>query len=441
MADQSTHSANQKRQRKGSVVTVLDVGSTKTVCIIARMVPDTSATYLHGRTHAAEVIGLGHTRSVGIKSGVVIDLERAERSIRVAVEAAERMAGLTVDSMIVNMTAGRLRSRIIGASIPLDESRPISKSDLDKVLKSAVSRGSRTDRQVLHLLPVDHVLDGQAGIADPRGMVGSELQLNMHALTADTAPMRNLELAINRAHLSVETMVATPYAAGLSALVDDELELGCACVDMGGGTTSISVFSERQFIHADAIPVGGQHVTMDIARGFSCSIDDAERLKVMHGSVLAANCDDRDTIQVPAIGSDGSDQALSVPRGVLNRIISARVEETLEMLRERINASGHSSVVGKRVVLTGGAAQMSGLAEMARRILGRNVRIGRPLGVRGMPMSAKGPGFSAAVGLMIYPQVADRDQSTAKFMGARHRRSTGTDGPLGRMSQWLRESF
>ncbi|NER08464.1 MAG: cell division protein FtsA, partial [Okeania sp. SIO3C4] len=146
-------------------------------------------------------------------------------------------------------------------------------------------------------------------------------------------------------------------------------------------------------------------------------------------------------IQIAAMGAEDDGQAYAVPRGILNRIIAARVEETLEMLRERINASGHSSVVGKRVVLTGGAAQMTGLSEMARRILGRNVRIGRPLGVRGLPVAAKGPAFAASIGLMIYPQIADRDQSTAKFMGASGRKATGTDGPLGRMSQWFKESF
>ena len=137
-------------------------------------------------------------------------------------------------------------------------------------------------------MPVEHELDGECGIQDPRGMIGDELTLNMHLLSVDAAPVRNLELAINRAHLSVETMIATPYASGLATLVDDELELGCACIDMGGGTTSISVFANRQFIHADSIPVGGHHVTMDIARGFSCGIDHAERLKVMQGSVLVS---------------------------------------------------------------------------------------------------------------------------------------------------------
>jgi cell division protein FtsA len=430
-----------RKLRKTAILTVLDIGSTKTVCMIARMVPCDSGRYLHGRTHEPEVIGIGHTRSLGVKSGLINDLDAAEQSIRHAVDSAERMAGLTVESMIVNVSAGRLASNMSSASIKLDSDRPIGKSDIQKVLKAGIARAANTDRTVMHLLPVDHVLDGERGIVDPRGMIGSELTLNMHVLTADAAPLRNVEMCINRAHLSVDSMVATPYASGLSALVDDELDLGCACVDMGGGTTSVSIFADRAFIHADSIPVGGHHATMDIARGFSCRLEDAERMKVMQGSALATQADERDVIQIPAIGEEDDSNATQVPRSLLNRIIAARVEETLEMLRDRINKSGYSSVVGKRVVLTGGAAQLTGLPETARRILGRNVRIGRPLGVSGLPASAKGPAFAAAAGLMIYPQVASNDQCSMKFRSPFRVAGTGTDGPLGRMTQWLRENF
>lgn len=429
-----------RKSRRTAVVTVLDIGSTKTVCIIARMLPSEGGRCLHGRTHAPEVIGIGHTRSLGMKSGIISDLDAAERSIRHAVDAAERMAELTVDSIIVNVTAGRLGSHISQASIHLDD-RPITKSDINKVLKAGIARAANSERTVLHMLPVDHMLDGERGIVDPRGMLGSELTLNMHVLTADSAPLRNLEACVNRAHLSVESMVATPYASGLSALVDDELDLGCACIDMGGGTTSVSVFADRAFVHADSIAVGGNHVTMDVAKGFSCRLEDAERLKVMQGSAMATPADERDVIHVPAIGGDEYEGATQVPRSLLNRIIAARVEETLEMLRDRINKSGYSSVVGKRVVLTGGAAQLTGLPELARRILGRNVRIGRPLGVSGLPASAKGPAFAAAAGLMIYPQVANNDHSSMRFRNAFRVAGTGTDGPLGRVTQWLRESF
>lgn len=433
---QDTH----KRSRRMATVTVLDLGSTKTVCMIARMMPSETGRFLTGRTHQGEVIGIGHTRSLGIKSGVLVDLDAAERAIRHAVEAAERMAGVTVDSMIVNLSAGRPKSATCTATLPLKD-KPVSPREIEQVLRAAIARAARVDRHVVHLLPIDHMLDGERGIIDPRGMIGNELALNMHLLSADAAPVRNLELAINRAHLTIETMVSTPYASGLATLVDDELELGCACVDMGGGTTSIAIFSERRFVHAETIPLGGHHVTMDIARGLNCRLEDAERLKVMQGSVIATSVDDRDIIQVPAMGEDGDEGGHQIPRSLLNRIIAARVEETLEMLRERINASGYSSVVGKRVVLTGGAAQLGGLTDMARRTLGRNVRIGRPLGVRGLPAAAKGPAFAAAVGLMVYPQVAANDHSSERFRGTASVRLTGTEGPLGRMTQWIKESF
>jgi cell division protein FtsA len=220
--------------------------------------------------------------------------------------------------------------------------------------------------------------------------------------------------------------------------VDDELEMGAACIDMGGGTTTISVFADGKFVHGDAIPIGGGHVTMDMAKGLSTRLDDAERLKVMHGSALPASGDDRDLVSVQPMGDD-AEVGLQVPRSVMTRIIRARVEETLEILRDRLGKSGFGHVVGKRVVLTGGASQLAGLPEAARRILGRNVRIGRPLGIAGLPEAAKGPAFSTPVGLLIYPQVAGFEKASSRI-GARLR-MTGTGGRFHRVSQWLRDSF
>jgi cell division protein FtsA len=281
-------------------------------------------------------------------------------------------------------------------------------------------------------------LDAERGVRDPRGMIGDTLGVDMHVLTGDAAPLRNLELCVNRSHLSVERMVATSYASGLSALVDDELEMGAACVDMGGGTTSISIFADGKFVHADSIPVGGNHVTLDLAKGLSTRLEDAERLKVMHGSALPSGTDDRDMVSVQPIG-DESDVAMQVPRGAMTRIIRARVEETLEMVRDRLNASGHGNTVGKRVILTGGASQLGGLPEAARRILARNVRIGRPLGVAGLPEAAKGPAFATAVGLLIYPQAASFEARQPN--GSPLLRATGTNGRLQRVSQWIKDSF
>ena len=273
-------------------------------------------------------------------------------------------------------------------------------------------------RSVVHALPIGYSLDADGGIADPRGMVGERLGVDMHMVTGDAQPLRNLELCINRCHLSIEALVASPYASGLSVLVDDEAELGCACIDFGGGTTTIAVFMKGKFVHVDAVAVGGQHITTDIARGLSTRIEDAERLKTMHGSALPGVSDDRDILSVPPIGDDEHDVPNQVPRSALTRIIRPRVEEILELVRDRLNASGFAPLVGRRMVLTGGASQLTGLAEAARRVLARNVRLGRPLGVAGMPEVAKGPAFATAVGLLIYPQVAEMEQIDVRASAA-----------------------
>ncbi|MEZ2132300.1 MULTISPECIES: cell division protein FtsA [unclassified Sinorhizobium] len=424
--------------KRSHIVSVLDIGSTKVVCMIGRLTPRGESQVLPGRTHNIEIIGIGHQRSRGIKTGVIADLDAVEGVIRLAVDAAERMAGLTVESLIVNVSAGRLGSDVYTATIDLG-GQEVESNDLRKVLTAACQQSLRQDRAVLHSLATGYSLDGERGIRDPLSMFGDVLGVDMHVVTAERAALRNLELSVNRAHLSVEGMVATPYASGLAALVDDEVELGCAAIDMGGGTTTISVFAEGKLVHTDAVGLGGHHVTTDLARGLSTRIEDAERLKVVHATALPNSSDERELISIPPIGEDERDQPTQVPKALVSRIVRARIEETLELIRDRIQRSGFSPIVGKRVVLTGGASQLTGLSEMARRILARNVRVGRPMGVSGLPTAAKGPAFSTAVGLMIYPQVADMETHAAgsgllSALG-------GNDSRIARVGQWLKESF
>ncbi|MEM6463477.1 MAG: cell division protein FtsA [Pseudomonadota bacterium] len=424
--------------KRSSVVTVLDIGSTKVVCLIGKLEPRDDMRFLPGRTHDIEIIGVGHHKSRGIKAGVIADLDAVESSVRMAVHTAEKRAGLTIESLIVNVSAGRLKSDIYSAEIDLG-GQEVERSDLKRVIAAAAAQVSNGDRSILHSLPTGFSLDGERAIRDPLGMYGDHLGVNMHVLSAEQAPLRNLELCVNRAHLTVEAMVATPYASGLSALVDDEAEIGCACIDMGGGTTTISVFAEGRMVHADAIALGGHHVTMDLARGLSTRLEDAERLKVVHGSALPGSGDEHDTVSVPPIGDSENDLPVQMPKALLGRIVRARIDETLEMIRDRIQRSGYAPLVGRRVVLTGGASQLTGIADTARRILARNVRIGRPLGVAGLPAAAKGPAFSTAVGLMIYPQIAALESHGSERAG--RYRTIGGGGPFARVGQWLKESF
>jgi cell division protein FtsA len=424
--------------KRAHTVSVLDIGSTKVVCMIARLTPREASEVLPGRTHKIEIIGIGHQRSRGIKSGVISDLDALEGVIRNAVDAAERQAKLTVDSLIVNVSAGRLQSDIYTASIDLG-GQEVDQEDVRRVLVAACHQSQRHDRAVLHSLPTGFSLDGERGIADPVSMFGDTLGVDMHVLTAERTAIKNIELCVNRAHLSVEGVVATPYASGLAALVEDELELGCAAIDMGGGATTISVFAEGKLVHADAIGLGGHHVTTDLARGLSTRIEEAERIKVMHGSALSNSTDDRELVSVPPISEEDHEQPSQVPKALISKIVRARVEETLEMIRDRIRSSGFSPIVGKRLVLTGGASQLTGLPELARQIFARNVRIGRPMGVKGLPPAAKGPAFSTAVGLLIYPQFADIEIHAAEH--GLLSSLAGGNGRIARVGHWLKNSF
>jgi cell division protein FtsA len=260
----------------------------------------------------------------------------------------------------------------------------------------------------------------------------------MHVVTTDVSVARNLMLAVERCHLDVEAMVASPYASALSVLADDEGDLGAAVIDMGAGTTTIAVFTGGRFMHADGFALGGSHVTMDLARGLNTRVADAERIKTLYGSVLSGASDERDMIAVPSIDGDASEAPQFVPRAQLVRIIKPRVEEILEMVRDRLARSPFAAEPRGRVILTGGASQLTGLSDLAQQIFGRPVRVGRPLGISGLNEAAKSPAFAVASGLMIYPQTAHLEHFEPRK--TRHS-ATGKGGYIARVGRWLRESF
>lgn len=423
--------------RRSSTLTVLDVGTSKVVCLIAKLLPTDPSDTLLGRTHRCKILGIGHQRARGIKSGVVVDMEAAEKTIRMAVDAAERMAGVEVESLIVNMTGGRVGSQHSTSKFSVG-GRAVTAADTNRILEIASSTTLRDGRALLHSLPTGYSLDSTKGILDPKGMIGDELRVNLHNVSVEAAAARNLMLAIERCHLSVEAVVATPYASALAVLADDEAEMGAAIIDFGGGTTSVSVFMEGRLTHIDAVAVGGNHITMDIARGLSTRVTDAERLKIVHGSCITSPSDIRETITVTSAGEDG-DQPHHMPKTQLVRIIKPRVEEILELVRDRLKASGFAAPAGRRLILTGGGAQLNGMVDLARQTISSTVRIGRPLGIQGLPESAKSPAYSAGVGLLIYPQVAAIEHFTQGRPNII--KAAGNDSYVSRVGRWLKESF
>jgi cell division protein FtsA len=305
------------------------------------------------------------------------------------------------------------------------------------VLRAVNERSVRPERSIIHALPIGYSIDGQKGIRDPKGMVGDKLGVDVAVVSSETLAMRNLELVLHRCHLQIEALIATPYASGLAVLVDDESQLGVACIDFGGATTTVSVFNDGHLVYADAIAIGGHHLTLDIARQLSVSVADAERLKTVYGSVLPGQADERDLIPIQPVGASHDEAPGQVARSVLTRIMRPRIEEILTAIRDRMQATGMMDVCGRRFVLTGGASEMTGLPEVARRTLARNVRNGRPMGIAGLPEMAKGAAFASVAGMLIYPQVCGQEYSEPHAS----RKLTGTDGYFARVGNWLKTSF
>lgn len=423
---------------KTAILSALDIGTSKVACLIARLEPIAASDVLNGRTHKIRVLGIGHQRSRGIKGGTVIDLTEAEKAIRLAVDSAERMAQVQVTSTIVNVSGGRIGSHHYAGQVALNR-RNVGTADITRVICAAAAHSQEGGRAVLHALPVGFSLDGVGGIEAPEGMVGETLGVDLHMVSCDPLAVHNLMLAVERAHLSVETLVATPYSVALSTLCDDEAMLGAIVIDLGGGTTSIGVFHGGHLVHSDALAIGGNYITLDIARGLSMRVDEAEKLKHRFGQCLESEADSRDILTIRRVGENDFEQTHSIALGMLTRIIRPRAEEMIECVRDRLQHAGYAPQNGQPVVLTGGSAQLGGISELVRRILGGQVRIARPVGVQGLPEAAKNPAFANAIGLLVYPQVAGAE-FTLPAHGAGFAR-TGTDSYLSRIGHWLKASF
>jgi cell division protein FtsA len=287
---------------RNGLVAALDVGTTKVCCLIARANIDRGLYQKPGM----KIIGIGHHVSGGMRSGTVVALEECEAAIRSTVELAEQMAGENIRDVVVNLSGGHPRSRLIAYEISI-AGHEIGDADLRRILDPQVLKnGMSKGRELVHTIPVGYSIDGNRGVRDPRGMFGERLGVNLHVISALSGPVRNLETSVMRCHLGVAEKVVSAYASALACLVEDETQLGVTCIDMGGGTTSMAVFFDGELVHTNSIPVGGVHVTNDIARGLSTPLAHAERMKTLYGSALASPSDDREVIKVPLVGEESA---------------------------------------------------------------------------------------------------------------------------------------
>ncbi len=424
-------------QRRTALVASLDIGTSKIACLIARLKPCPPSDALRGRSHVVELIGYSQIQSRGVKAGAVVDLAECEQQVRQAVSLAERMAKVRVESVLLSISGGRPMGQLIEAAADI-RGGAVTPADVSRITSAGMRHATGEGRTVLHALPVNYSLDGVKGIRDPRGMVARQFGVDMNVVTADAAVARNLMLVVERCHINVEAMAASPYVAGLSVLTDDEVDLGAAVVEMGAGTTTIATYSGGRFVHASGFAVGGQHVTMDLARGLSACIADAERIKTLYGTVLTGGSDTRELMSVPSAGDNERDLPQIVSRATIANIVRHRVEEIFEMVRDRLADSPFAAEPKARIILSGGASQLTGVPELASQILGRPVRVGRPLGFGRLPPEAKTASFAVPTGLLVYPQYAHLEH-----VEPRHTRQlrTGTDGYFGKVGRWLREGF
>ena len=424
-------------QKRTALVACLDIGTSKVACMIARLKPCPPSEALRGRSHAVELIGYSQIQSRGVKAGAVVDQAGCEQSVRQAVALAEEMAKVRVESVLLSVSGGRLRGQLIEAASDI-RGATVAASDIARITSAGMHHATGEGRTVLHALPVGYSIDGVKGIRDPKGMVARQFGVDMNVVTADATVAKNLMLVVERCHLNVEAMAASPYVAGLSVLTDDEADLGAAVVEMGAGTTTIATYSGGRFVHATGFALGGHHITMDLARGLSACIADAERIKTLYGTVLTGGSDTRELMSVPSAGDDGLDVPQIVSRATIANIVRHRAEEIFEMVRDRLADSPFAAEPKARVVLSGGASQLTGTLELATRILNRPVRVGRPLGFSRLPNEAKSASFAVPSGLLVYPQYAHLEH-----VEPRHTRllMTGTDGYFGKVGRWLREGF
>lgn len=398
--------AMRKAAMQRGVIALLDIGTSKIACLVLRFEPDTGLRApetigsLAGQS-TFRVIGAATTRSRGVRFGEIDAMAETERAIRTAVQAAQKMANTRVDHVIAAFAGAQPRSYGLAGEVEVAGSH-VDEQDVARVLAACDMPPIGQGREVLHAHPVNFALDHRSGLGDPRGHVGRRLAADMHLLTVDAAAIQNLIYCIRRCDLELAGIANSAYVSGLSALVEDEQELGAACIDMGGGATGVSIFMKKHMIFADAVRLGGDNITRDIAAGLQVPMAVAERIKTFHGGVQATGMDDREMIELAGNSGDWEKDRRQVSRAELIGIMRPRVEEILEEVRNLLDAAGFEHLPSQQIVLTGGASQIPGLDGLAARILGQNVRLGRPLRVQGLPQAATGSGFASAVGLALF---------------------------------------
>src|SRR5689334_8331200 len=413
------------------LVAGLDIGSAKTTAIIA----ETTGEMKHP---SIKLLGVGQARTTGMRRGVVSDIEETTRSIRQALQDAERMAGTQVQELYAGI-AGEHVQAMTSKGIVAVSGDEISKQDVDRANEVARAQAIPPDRELLHAIPQEYTVDRNSGIRDPIGMIGTRLETEMYLVTIGSSPALNLRKSVERAGYRVRELVLEPLASALAVLTEDEKELGVALVEMGAGTTDLALFHEGKIRHLGTIAFGGNNVTHDIVHGLGVTQADAERLKEKHGCAYEPLVDPSDVIQLPSTVAQGDRQ---IPRELLAHIIHQRMDEIFDLVQRDIAGAGYAGKLSAGMVLTGGAAAMQGIVELASDVFGTGVRVGVPSeNLGGLTDSVEAPRFATVTGLAQY--AAHRFALGASGTGGKRIaiNAPGMDRLAQRVKTWLQDFF
>jgi cell division protein FtsA len=406
--------------KKHGIVVGLDIGTTKVCALIGEMTEQ-----------GVEIIGVGSHLSQGLRKGVVINIEATVNSVRRAVEAAGLMAGCEVHTVFTSISGGHVKA-FNSHGIVAVKNKEVTQRDLERVIDAAKAVAIPMDREVLHVLPQDYIVDDQNGIKDPLGMSGVRLEAKVHIVTGAVTSAQNIIKCCNRTGLNVAEVVLAPLAAAEAVLTDEQRELGVVLVDMGGGTTDIAIYHDGTVKHTAVLGIGGNHVTNDIAAGLRTPFNDAERIKQRYGFASAAMVTDDERVDVPSVARKG---AGTVSRQILCEIIEPRLDEIFELVQKEITKSGLEGALASGIVVTGGSMLLPGAVEMGERCLGLPVRLGAPAHVGGLVDIVDNPIYAAGVGLVLHGM---KRQERNIF---RIRDDKILSKVKHRMSDWLSEFF
>ena len=408
-----------------STIAALDIGSSKVCCLIAHI----------GRDKKINIVSYGYNASKGIKNGVITDINEATMSVCNAVEAAEQMAGERIDSVILNVSGDKTSSRLRSASIALKKNRPIGEVDIIKVRERVLSKVNVENNELIHCLPTGYRIDGGEDLKDPMNIYGEELSAGILLGMYPHVLYKNLSSVVEAAHLDIENKVLSAYASGMACLVEDEREYGATIIDIGGGTTSIATFKNGVPIAFSTLPVGGINITKDITQGLTTSFAHAEDLKNRPGCAFLVSHDEYESINVYPLGEEDDSSIRQMHRSDLIKIIAPRVEEIFEMVARKLAQQGLQNKQNHRVVLTGGCSQLPGIRDVASVILDKQVRLGGPRNIQGIPEIINNPTFSTALGL-LYLATTNMERKPKKIVN----RPIGEGGKLSKIFNWIRQN-